>query len=61
MMAEQLKGGAEKGVGRRGNNAGSEIPRTIERPITYDQAGIDKNLTKRARKLAEMKVFPPLR
>jgi hypothetical protein len=30
--------------------------RTIERPITYDQAGIDKNLTKRARKLAEMKV-----
>ena len=60
-MAEQPKGGAEEGVGRRGNNAGSEIPRTIERPITYDQAGIDKNLRKRAGKPAKMKVFPPLR
>ena len=37
------------------------MPRIIERPIAYDQAGIDKNLAKRARKLAEMKVFPPLR
>jgi hypothetical protein len=36
----------------------SSLPRLFlaQRPITYDQA-VDKNLTKRARKLAEMKVF----
>jgi hypothetical protein len=55
MMAEQPKGrGRERGRASR-KYCGAEIPRTIERPITYDQVGIDKNLTKRARKLAERK------
>jgi hypothetical protein len=46
------KGGAEPGVGRRGKNAGSSIPR-ITKP-TYEEAGIDKNLAKDARALATL-------
>jgi N6-adenosine-specific RNA methylase IME4 len=54
MMAAQpkAKGGAEPGVGRRGN-AGSEETR-IDAPITYAEAGIDKNLANRARSFAAM-------
>jgi hypothetical protein len=44
----KAKGGAEKGVGRRGN-AGSE-----KTHITLAEAGIDKNLAHRARQAAAM-------
>jgi hypothetical protein len=44
------KGGAEKGVGRRGKNAG--LPET--RIPTLADHGIDKNLADKARKLAAM-------
>ena len=57
VMAEQKvtvgfnKGGAEKGVGRKGKkNAGLENPAL---PPTLAEAGIDKNLAYRARKWAE--------
>ena len=57
MMKEQgetvgkAKGGAEKGVGRRGN-AGSD--KTHIAPPALAEAGIDKNLGHRARKLAKL-------
>ena len=57
LMAEQKltvglnKGGAEKGVGRKGKkNAGLENPAF---PPTLAEAGIDKNLAYRARRAAE--------
>jgi N6-adenosine-specific RNA methylase IME4 len=43
------KGGAEKGVGRRGNNAGPQATR-----ITLAEQGVDKHLADEARKLAAM-------
>jgi N6-adenosine-specific RNA methylase IME4 len=46
------RGGAEPGVGRRGNNAGCQETRIASQ--TLDDMGIDKNLAHRARKLAAM-------
>lgn len=46
-MGKLAKGGAEKGVGRRGKNAGSRETRIP----TLDERGVDKNLAHRARAL----------